>query len=247
MNVSKKSLLFLALAIAGLLMTQTANAGVCIITDNQLPPNCSEGYLGDVPMLIVDGLPPGTTIELVPQYNEFFNISRSPGGNLGGEIEQFESPLYLEMTGTGSLTGFHRSLAIPVFSEVHTAPRNPGDAVQDFDTEMVQLQGEILGDPDFDLLSVRAGSAFGLPSPGHTTITDLNNGTWNVDSFFDVVYQIDFQGAPGSILEGFDGTTTASFRLVAGQPIPEPSSILLLAIGGIGGMIGLVRRYRQTQ
>ena len=64
-----------------------------------------------------------------------------------------------------------------------------------------------------------AGSAFGLPSSGETTLTDLGGGNWNVDSFFDVVYEIEFVGAPGSALEGFGGITTRNLRMQAGEPI----------------------------
>ena len=71
-----------------------------------------------------------------------------------------------EISGTGALGGFSRTIQLPMNVEVHSAPRNPGDAVQDFDTEMIRLDGQIFGDPDFDLLRIQGGSQFGLPSPG---------------------------------------------------------------------------------
>ena len=57
------------------------------------------------------------------------------------------------------------------------------------------------GDPDFDLLRISAGSAFGLPSPGHTTLTQRPTG-WAVDSFFDITYRIDFVGRTGGRVGG---------------------------------------------
>ncbi len=66
-----------------------------------------------------------------------------------------------------------------------------------------------------------------------TTLTRLGGiGTdFHVDSFFDVSYEIDFVGAPGSILDGMAGTTVDVARIQQGLPIPEPSTALLLASG----------------
>ncbi len=65
-------------------------------------------------------------------------------------------------------------------------------------------RGRLLGDPDFDLLRITAGGDFGMPSPGHTTLTDLGGGNWNVDSFFDITYRIDFVGQPRRPLLGHE-------------------------------------------
>ena len=104
----------------------------------------------------------------------------------------------------------------------------PGDAVQDFDADLFSLTGQIFGDPDFDTLSITAGTNAGLPSPGHTTLTRLGppGSDWNVDSFFDISYQIDFQGAPGSVLEGLSGSTqgTERFELGASSVATEPAA-----------------------
>jgi hypothetical protein len=106
------------------------------------------------------------------------------------------------------------------------------------------LQGQITGDPDFDLLRVTAGSAFGLPSPGHTTLTQLPGGNWNVDSFFDITYRIDFIGRAGGPLGGMSGSTTGTIRMQAGEPaIPEPTSVALCTIGlAVGGIVAVRRR-----
>ena len=138
------------------------------------------------------------------------------GGSLGGNGNCFDSTLELQLTGTGLLAGFNRTLSLQTFTEVHTGPRNPGDPVQTFTADMFQMEGEIFGDPDFLLLEIRAGTAFGLPSPGTTTLTQLPDGRWNVDSFFDVNYEIDFVGAPGSILEGLSGSTPGTIHMRTG-------------------------------
>jgi len=211
----------LLLSVLVLVVAGTAHAGVpteCVVADNgsgtvNLPPEGCDYLSPQEVHMIIDGLPPGTTIELDPIHGAFFNPVRVPGGNLGGEIETFDSFLFLDLQGTGDLTGFNRNLEIPIGCEVHTGPRNPGDPVQDFDNEMVQLQGALFGDPDFDVLTITGGSNNGLPGPGHTTLTRLPFGDFQVDSFFDITYMIDFVGAPGSILEGMAGSTTATVRM----------------------------------
>src|SRR5439155_25477940 len=104
-------------------------------------------------------------------------------------------------------------------------PRLLGSSVQSFDTDMYGLQGQLPpGDPDFDLLRITGGSGFGMPSPGHTTLTRQSSGNWNVDSFFDITYRIDFVGHPGGALGGMSGSTTATIRMGTGvtQTTPPP-------------------------
>jgi len=163
--------------------------------------------------MIIAGLPAGTTIELGIVHRGFTGITTTQGGSQGGNIETFDSEISLEMTGTGALQGFSRSMVINAPVEIHTGPPTPGAAVQSFDTEMVQLEGVVIGDPDFDLLHITAGSGMGLPSPGATTVTNITSPgnpqqIYRVDSFFDVNYQIEFVGAPGSALGGLSGVTT---------------------------------------
>ncbi|MFQ5417921.1 MAG: hypothetical protein ACE5FL_12845, partial [Myxococcota bacterium] len=62
-------------------------------------------------------------------------------------------------------------------------------------------------------------------SPGHTTLTDLGNGTFNVDSFFDITYTIQFQGAAGSALDGLSGTTQATIQMRTGEALPQVPSV----------------------
>jgi hypothetical protein len=204
----------------------------CPVPDNgggtvNLPPaGC--GYVSPQDLhMIIDGLPVGTTINVGVEHQEFFNIISSPGGSLGGEIEQFQSFLGLTMLGTGLLSGFNRVVGIQAQAETHIGPRTPGDPVQSFDTDMFRLQGQLPpGDPDFDLLRITAGTGFGLPSPGHTTLTGTPGGNWNVDSFFDITYRIDFIGHSPGPLGGMSGSTTGTIRMQSGQPAPPPCTVV---------------------
>jgi len=228
------------------LLAGPAQAEICIVPDAggtaDLPPagpDCTTGYVSPTDFhMIVDGLPAGTTIEVDASHERFLNPVVGPGGNLGGEVEIFDSDLVLELTGTGALAGFNRTLFVSAPGvEVHTGPRLPGQHVQSFPNEMVHLQGELFGDPDFDLLRVTAGTANGLSSSGETTLVQKSTGEWQVDSFFDIEYRIEFQGAPGSALDGMGGITTDSVEVRMGDPIVEPLPCVVAP--GPGGIVPL--------
>jgi hypothetical protein len=231
-----------------------AFAQPCEVPDNgtgtvDLPPaGCAYLSPNDVHE-IIDGLPPGTTIRLDPIHSRFFNELVIPGGPLGGATETFDSFIDFEVTGTGDLATFSRLLTIQVQCETATAPRSPGNAVQDFDTEMVSMNGSLVGDPDFDSLTITGGSTVG-PSPGHTTLTRLGppGSDFQVDSFFDIAYRIDYVGAPGSVLAGLSGSSTSNLVMSlpsasATVPASRPwgrmavAALLVLATAGV-----LVRR-----
>jgi len=252
-------------------LSSNASADPCNVPDNgtgtvTLPPIGCDYLSPDQVHMIIDGLPPGTTIELALIHKDFIcndqgvffgdctlippGLCEAPGGGLGGNVDCFESTVELEATGTGLLAGFSRTISVPLFMEVHTGPRTPGAAVQDFPTEIVALEGQLFGDPDFDTLRIRAGSAFGLPSSGETTLTKRASGDFAVDSFFDIVYEIDFVGAPGSVLEGLAGTTTGSLRMETGNPTQNPPAIPVLSVWGTlllgSGLLALAAARRRA-
>jgi hypothetical protein len=220
-------------------------------------------YAGETPMQIIDGLPAATTIDIIASLNTPSLYVEEAGGSLGGTRSGGGgTPVFTwVMNGTGALAGFNRIINMPVAGnvisfpsppfiandasfEVHTAPRMNGAAFQSFNTVMYRLFSQITGDPDFDLLRVVAGSDFGLPSPGHTTL--LQNGpSWEVDSFFDITYRIDFVGKAGGPLSGQSGSTTGMVRFSLGDPIvPEPATAALVGVAMT--LLGVIRCRRHA-
>jgi hypothetical protein len=222
MRLATRSLLALfactALAVPAFPRVATAQETACCLvlegiipgTPNQ-PPGCPAGYTGHLE--IISGLPPGTTIDIAPAVLvNFLGLTQVAGGSLGGNKENWNATMQLTLSGTGSLVGFNRSLSIAMLGESHSAPRVPFAASQSFATDMAALQGQLpVGDPDFDLLRITAGTSFGLPSPGHTIFTQ-SGFYWAVDSFFDITYRIDFVGHSGGPIGGMSGSTTGTFR-----------------------------------
>ncbi len=263
-GLTVRSVLQLVFALTLFILPAEAQAAACIAPNNggtaDLPALGCGLETRDGPFVIEDGLPPGTTIEIEIVELDLVcsnpitctappgpGICEAAGGGLGGDLQCYGSDLQLTLVGTGALAGFNRMIRMPVVDETHSGPRTPGDPVQTFQNDFITLEGAIFGDPDFDQLQIRLGSSFGLPSPGQTKLTDLGNGTWNVDSFFDVEYQIDFVGAPGSALEGLGGSTQKLGRLSLGEPIPIPvPAVSRLGLGlGIAGILAVAGFWRR--
>lgn len=221
------ALVALGLVLAGgAVHAQGSNA--CFQPDNgtgtvTLPPAGCEYLSPDQVHMIIDGLPPGTTVILDPIHQDFICRQSTglpcsqPGGPLGGEVETFTSVGTFRLSGTGALAGWTRTISVPLNVQTATAPRTRGAAVQSFRTDMRRIQGAVSGDPDFDLFEVVGGTDNGHPSPGQTTLTRQADGTYWVDSKFKVGYRIRFIGAPGGKLAGLQGTTPGTVNMSAVQ------------------------------
>lgn len=230
------STLFLTLAAQG------GQAAQVIAPDNgsgtaTMPP-AGESY-ESILMQIINGLPPATTVDIIsPLFGNFSTVLEVPGGVFaGGTTSGYGAQLTLPMVGTGALLGYVRTVNIPLFvgnQLMDFDARVLNTSPQSFDGDLRRLQGQITGDPDFDLLRITAGGDFGMPSPGHTTLTNLGGGNWNVDSFFDITYRIDFVGKPGSPFGGLSGSTTLTSHFQMGMPVPEPATLGMLTSGLLG-------------
>ncbi|HEX2254486.1 MAG TPA: hypothetical protein VHQ65_14550 [Thermoanaerobaculia bacterium] len=185
------------------------------------PPDCS--YVGAVKTALLSQNKTMAELMAIPSHKRFIcrhnpklRDCRVAGGVLAGHVEEFTSELVLEFHGAGTLEGFSRTVVIPnVMVEVHSGPPEEGAEVQDVETEMVRVQGDLPpGDPDFAELSVVGGTHNGYPSPGRMVITPDGDG-YRFDSHFDVSYTIRFVGAEGSALEGREGTVEGTTRMTA--------------------------------
>lgn len=183
--------------------TRPNEEGTAVVVDNDTEYQSTGGHLVVVPP------PTLATVEVTADMMLKTSSTTRSGSPAAGETYLFDT----EMLSLSLSSGRTVQLS-PMSGEIRTAPRTPGDPVQSFDTDMFRLQGQLPpGDPDFDLLRITAGTGFGMPSPGHTTLTRLPDGNWNVDSFFDITYRIDFVGAPGGPYAGQSGSTTGMIRL----------------------------------
>lgn len=222
-EIVMKSLSFAVLGL--MLVTGAALAqSPCNAPDNgtgtvTLPPAGCQYLSPSQVHMIINGLPAGTTIILAPIHTNFIcrqtGTCNTPGGTLGGETETFGSTAVFQVSGTGSLAGWSRTISVPLNTVVDSGPRALGAAVQNFNTDMRRIQGSISGDPDFASLQIVGGSANGFPSPGTTTLTRQTNGSFDVSSAFNVGYSISFVGASTGKLKGLSGTTKGTVEMKA--------------------------------
>jgi hypothetical protein len=106
----------------------------------------------------------------------------------------------------------------------------PGDP---FDTEMLQMDLVGVG----PIAGVRVRESPTRASLGRTQIDDLGGGLYRIDSFFDIFTEIS--------LDGGQNWTEASGPLRL-QGVPEPSTVVLASLAGLGIGLGVWRRKRAS-
>ena len=172
--------------------------------------------------VMTSGMPAGSPVFGDMVLRKYVVTSSTPGGSYGGAILQFTGECQIDLFGTGTFASYRRRVVIPVTGTMHSGPRTPGANVQGFPSEIMALSGALLGDSQFNRLEIVAGAGHALPSPGHTTLSALpgiphgNSEGWNVDSFFDLHFRIDFEGQLGGPFAGRSGSTTSSMVMLLG-------------------------------
>ncbi len=215
-------------------LTAAAPAATVLVPDNgmgtgHMPALAAYNSIQD--WQVINGLPFGSTLDIQATLQAPLLSIEGPGGLLGGTTGNGSGlNLTFNMQGTGAFLGFNRVINLPVFTlVVDSAPRMLASPLQLFNTTAAMGQAQIFSDPDFDLLRVTFGDSFGLPSPGLTQFAQVGP-LWNIYSYFDVTYRIDFVGAPGGTFGGMSGSTTGISRIEVGmRVIPEPASFGLAA------------------
>jgi hypothetical protein len=161
------------------------------------------------------------------------------------DIEEFDSTLRLAITGLEGtvMEGYERVLELDAHCRVKTDVRGSGTVT--IANEMLSLVASLSGDTDFATLDITAGAEQGLDaSNGTTTLTLQSDGSFVVDSFFDITYHINFTGA--GALDGvsgdFDGTADVQ---AVGTPIPAVSQwgLAVLALLVLAGATVVIRRH----
>lgn len=203
----------------------------CAAPDNgtgtvTLPPDGCEYLSPSQVHMIINGLPAGTTIILKPIHLNFIcrqtgggvpgtNGCEQPGGTLGGAVENFNSQVVFQVSGTGTLSGLNETVTVPAAVEVHSSPKSLGASVQNITTNMRRIQGSVANSGSFGSLSIVGGTANGINSPGSTTLTRQANQLFSVNSTFNVGYRISFVGATSGKLKGLSGTTEGTVQMKA--------------------------------
>ena len=232
-----------ALAVGILSMAATSQASL-ITNSANLPP---DGVYLDAGIHQTYG---GAALQFLLQLPAHAPIAAEIGKRAGGngapgtpadEVETFGSTLtaIAEVKQNGvTILGPTPVFASGPFGSVQTIVYDLlGNPDGDYDTEMLQL--DLQGVNPF--FPAAGGPTFMIresptrQSLGHTTITDIGGGLYQIDSFFDVFTELSIDG----------GATWMPSNNGAGhvELVPEPTSMSLLAAGCVG-MLGFIRRRR---
>lgn len=145
------------------------------------------------------------------------------------EHETFSSSLHAEVNVNGS-----PFLPAMASGPVTTVVRNKaGNTTGTFDTEMLSMS--LTGNSPFGPFMIRESPT--LPSLGRTSITDIGGGMYHIDSFFDVFTELSIDGGQTWIPD-----SQGPARVTLGPIIPEPTTAMLWALGGM--LAGLIKRHR---
>jgi len=122
-----------------------------------------------------------------PRHKCFENVQTSTDPGTGDETETFDS------TVTGIFDDGSGPQLVTLTGPVEMLVKGKGGATTgSWDTEIVSMS--LSG--GFGGVSIEIRESPSLPSPGETAVTDNGDGTFNVDSFFDVFIELSVNGGP---------------------------------------------------
>lgn len=224
-NSQIKSIPALALGIFGIATTAQASL---ITTVPDLPPLGGVYLSTDVHQIF--GGPALEFILSLPQHKVIVDELKMRQGN--DEVETFfsslDANLEVKVNGVTVQNGPIQANG-PTTTIVFGRVLSP--TVGDFDTEMLSMN--LSGGTLPPGVMIRESPT--LPSLGHTTITDIGGGLYQIDSFFDVFTELSTDGG----LSWMPSNNGAGHV----ELVPEPTSLSLLA-AGLVGMMGFIRRRR---
>lgn len=158
---------------------------------------------------------PQAIAELKAKHHQLVITDELNGGILNGQIEIGNSVVTFELTGGGSLEGFHHTITMPASFEVHSAPHHPGTEIDTFKTNMYRIEGTARGDGVFESVRLVGGTGNGYPSPGQMSIISKGDDEVLVDSFFNVGFRLEITGAAGGPLAGVQDAVIGSVTMRA--------------------------------
>ena len=144
-------------------------------------------------------------------HRDFALLSSNPGGSLGGTQEHAKSILRVQLLCPEPVA----VVDVPTTFVVDTAPHPEELKAMSFDTDMNSIEGTATDSTVFSSFRLVGGTSAGYPSPGHTSLIPADDGSFAVDSTFNIGYRIEFVGARGGPLEGAEGTMESSILMKA--------------------------------
>lgn len=153
------------------------------------------------------------TCTMLAAHKNFYNIRRVPGGFFRHEIESGDSWIRVQILCPELID----TVDVNTQFEVHSAARDITADVYEFDTVMNSLAGQ--GSSRlFSSFKIVGGNAFGMPSPGHTTVTRLDEENVSVDSQFNIGYRIEWVGADDGPFAGQSGVAEGKVVMAVQPP-----------------------------
>ncbi len=133
------------------------------------------------------------------------------GGSLGGTREYGNSVLHFTLLCPEPVATFD----IPATFTVDTAPHPTELGPMSFDTDMYAIEGSATNVGVFSSVHLVGGTSNGAKSPGHTSLIPADDGSYAINSTFNVGYHLEYVGAKGGPLDGVAGSIDSNILMTA--------------------------------